>query len=83
MNDIFVIAVIVSIVEAIKRLVARFGNGLVVSGTGTIILSGVVGAVLGQIGSLIGFPGLTPGIGFGLGLAAAGVHQVATAAGGK
>jgi hypothetical protein len=73
MNSVIVLPAIIAIIEFIKRFVP----GL--TGAWTILLA----AILGGIAGILGFEGLNVVTGIAVGLAASGVHQVASAAGGK
>lgn len=73
MGQFVVVPAIIAVVEGIKRLAPG------VSGAWTILLAAALGALAG----FFHVEGLDPATGLFLGLSASGVHQVATALGGK
>ena len=78
-GSVVVATAIVAIVEFLKRVNAKFPNLPQISGEGTILLCAVLGAIAG----LLKVDNLNVATGIAIGLAAAGTHQIATAAGGK
>jgi len=72
-GDLVVASAIVAVIEFIKRYVPQINGGV------TILVAAIIGGIIG----LFGVDGLNVVTGIGIGLASAGVHQAATAAGGK
>ncbi len=67
------VGAVIAVTELIKRYVPQVTGGV------TILVS----AILGGLAGLFHVEGLDPATGILIGLLAAGVHQTATAAGGK
>lgn len=72
-NDVIVATAIIAIIEFLKKYVPQINGGMTI----------LVAAILGGLAGLFQINGLNVASGIMVGLASSGVHQVATAAGGK